>query len=42
MKKSIAEKIKNKAAIYYLAGIIIFSVIASIIVTIVVIVNRNS
>jgi hypothetical protein len=42
MKNSIATKLKNKAAIYYAVGILLFSAIAGVVVTIIVIVNRNS
>jgi len=42
MNKLIPTQLKNKAAIYYAVGILIFSAIAGVIVTIMVIVNRNS
>jgi hypothetical protein len=42
MKKSIANQLKNKAAIYYAVGIAVFTAIAGVIVTIIMIVNRNS
>jgi hypothetical protein len=42
MKSSLAIQIKDKAAMVYAAGIIGFSVVIGIVVTILVIVNHNS
>jgi hypothetical protein len=42
MKRSFATQLKNKTAIYYAVGIFVFSAIAGVIVTIIVIVNHNS
>jgi hypothetical protein len=42
MNKSISAQIKNKAAIYYAVGIALFSAIATVLVTIVILVNNNS
>lgn len=42
MNEKLATKLKNKTAIYYAVGIFVFSAIATVIVTIIVIVNRNS
>ena len=42
MNKLLPTQLKNKAAIYYAVGVLIFSAIAGVIVTIIVIVNRNS
>ena len=42
MKESSPTQLKNKAAIYYAVGILLFSAIAGVVVTIIVIVNHNS
>jgi len=42
MSKLIPTQLKIKAVIYYAVGVLIFSAIAGVIVTIIVIVNRNS
>jgi len=42
MKQSIALQINDKAATIYAAGIVGFSVVISILVTIIAIVNHNS
>ena len=42
MNKSVVTQIKNKAAAYYAVGIALFSVIAVVIITIVIIVDHNS
>jgi hypothetical protein len=42
MNKLIPTQLKNKAAICYAVGVLIFSAIAGVIVTIIVIVDRNS
>ena len=42
MKQSIALQIKDKAAMIYAAGIVGFSAVISIVVTIIAIVNHNS
>ena len=42
MKNSLATQIKDKAATIYVAGIVGFSALVTVLVTIIVIVNRNS
>ena len=42
MKNSLATQIKDKAATSYVAGIVGFSALVTVLVTIIVIVNRNS
>ena len=42
MKNSLATQIKDKAATIYVAGIVGFSALVSIVATIILIVNRNS
>jgi hypothetical protein len=42
MNHPIATQIRDKAAKYYVAGIVAFSAIVTIIATVIVIVNHNS
>jgi hypothetical protein len=42
MNKSIVTQIKNKTAIYYTVGIALFSAIAVVLITLVIIVDHNS
>ena len=42
MNKSIVSQIKNKAAIYYAVGIALFSAIAVVLITLVILVDHNS
>ena len=42
MKNSLATQINDKAATIYVAGIVGFSALVTVLVTIIVIVNRNS
>jgi hypothetical protein len=42
MNKSIVAQIKNKSAIYYAVGIALFSAIAVVIITLVILVDHNS
>jgi hypothetical protein len=42
MNKSIVAQIKNKAAIYYAVGIALFSAIAVVLITLVILVDHNS